>query len=419
MRICSSNSIKHALALVAVSTLSACGQSEQGATAEQSPPVVSVADVVVQPLADWDEFSGRLQAPESVELRPRVSGHIDRVLFRDGSLVKKGDLLFQIDPRPFQAEVDRLDAQLQQARARQTRAASEAQRGEKLRANQAISAELADARKTAYQEASSAVAATRAQLEAARLNLSFTRITAPIDGRISRAQVTAGNLVNEGATLLTTIVGTKELHAYFDIDEATYLKQVRRIPSEKALAHSRVPVHLALSTDERPAYEGRLDFLDNQVNPRTGTLQARAVVDNGANELTPGLYVRLQLPASDLYPATLVRDEAIGTDLGNRFVLVLGKDAVVSYRAVRLGPKVEGLRVIREGLQEGERILVNGLQRARPGARVTPEQVAMATDEVLARLTRLNTSIEPTPVALQDYEPTPVAQQGRERRTSP
>lgn len=160
--------------------------------------MVSVADVVVQPLADWDEFSGRLQAPESVELRPRVSGHIDRVLFRDGSLVKKGDLLFQIDPRPFQAEVDRLDAQLQQARARQTRAASEAQRGEKLRANQAISAELADARKTAYQEASSAVAATRAQLEAARLNLSFTRITAPIDGRISRAQVTAGNLVNEG-----------------------------------------------------------------------------------------------------------------------------------------------------------------------------------------------------------------------------
>lgn len=371
--------------------------------------MVSVADVVVQPLADWDEFSGRLQAPESVELRPRVSGHIDRVLFRDGSLVKKGDLLFQIDPRPFQAEVHRLDAQLQQARARQTRAASEAQRGEKLRANQAVSAELADARKTAYQEASSAVAATRAQLEAARLNLSFTRITAPIDGRISRAQVTAGNLVNERATLLTTIVGTKELHAYFDIDEATYLKQVRRIPSVKALAHSRVPVHLALSTDERPAYEGRLDFLDNQVNPRTGTLQARAVIDNGANELTPGLYVRLQLPASDLYPAMLVRDEAIGTDLGNRFVLVLGKDAVVSYRAVQLGPKVEGLRVIREGLQEGERILVNGLQRARPGARVTPEQVAMATDEVLARLTRLNASTEPMPVAQQD----------RERRTSP
>lgn len=331
------------------------------------------------------------------------------MLFRDGSLVKKGELLFQIDPRPLQAEVNRLDAQLQQASAKQTRAASEAQRGEKLRANQAISAELADARKTAHQEASSAVAAIRAQLDAARLNLSFTRITAPIDGRIGRAQVTAGNLVNEGATLLTTLVGTKELYAYFDIDEATYLKQIRRIRSEKAFSPSRVPVHLALSTDERPAYEGRLDFLDNQVNPRTGTLQARAVIDNGENELTPGLYVRLQLPASDRYPATLVRDEAIGTDLGNRFVLVLGKDAVVSYRAVQLGPKVEGLRVIREGLKAGDRIVVNGLQHARPGARVAPEPVAMATAEVLARLTRLNASTEPTPVA----------QQGPERRTSP
>ncbi|MEK1913114.1 MAG: efflux RND transporter periplasmic adaptor subunit [Pseudomonas chlororaphis] len=409
MRISSSSSIKHVLALVAVSTLGACGQPNQGASTERPLPVVSVAEVVVQPLADWDEFSGRLQAPESVDLRPRVSGHIDRVLFRDGSLVKKGELLFQIDPRPLQAEVSRLDAQLQQARAKQTRAASEAQRGEKLRANQAISAELADARKTAYQEASSAVAAIRAQLEAARLNLSFTRITAPIDGRIGRARVTAGNLVNEGATLLTTLVSTKELYAYFDIDEATYLKQIRRIRSEKAFSPSPVPVHLALSTDERPAYEGRLDFLDNQVNPRTGTLQARAVIDNGENELPPGLYVRLQLPASDRYPATLVRDEAIGTDLGNRFVLVLGNDAVVSYRAVQLGPKVEGLRVIRNGLKAGDRILVNGLQHARPGARVAPEPVTMATAEVLARLTRLNASTEPTPVA----------QQGPERRTSP
>ncbi len=398
MRIANS-STKHVVALVAAGVLTACGQAEKGTAAAQPPPVVSVADVLIQPISDWDEFSGRLEAPESVELRPRVSGHIDRVLFRDGSVVKKGDLLFQIDPRPFQAEVNRLEAQLQQAGANQTRAASEAQRGERLRASNAISAELADARRTAYQEANAAVAATRAQLEAALLNLSFTRITAPIDGRISRAEVTAGNLVNAGSTLLTTLLGTKELYAYFDIDEATYLKQVHRMRSGKANAPSRVPVHLALSTDERPAYEGHLDFLDNQVNPRTGTLKARAVIGNGQNELTPGLYARLLLPASDTYPAALVRDEAIGTDLGNRFVLVLGEDAVVSYRAVQLGPRIEGLRVIRDGLKEGDRIVVNGLQRTRPGAKVLPEQVAMASDEVMARLGQLKVSAEPLPVA--------------------
>ncbi|WP_435307281.1 efflux RND transporter periplasmic adaptor subunit [Pseudomonas chlororaphis] len=406
MRISISASIQLAMAIATTSMLVGCGPTDTGPTAAQPPPAVSVAQVIVHPISDWDEFSGRLQAPESVELRPRVSGHIDRVLFRDGSLVKKGTVLFQIDPRPFQAEVDRLEAQLQQARAIQVRAASEAGRGERLRASNAISVELADARKTAHQEATSAVAAISAQLKAARLNLSFTRITAPIDGRISRAEVTAGNLVNEGTTLLTTLVETKELYAYFDIDEATYVKQLRRLRGDDAAHSSRVPVQLALSSDERPQYEGHLDFVDNQVSPLTGTMRARAVIDNATYQLTPGLFVRLQLPASDTYPATLVRDEAVGTDLGNRFVLVLGEDAVVSYRAVQLGPKVEGLRVIRDGLREGDQIVVNGLQHTRPGATVVPEQVAMATDEVLARLARMKTASDPLPVvkSAQDSE---------------
>lgn len=401
--------IKLTLSLMATSVLVACGQPEKGTTAVHPPPAVSIAEVVVQPLNDWDEFTGRLEAPESVELRPRVSGHIDRVLFQDGTLVKKGDLLFQLDPRPFQTEVDRLGAQLQQAHANQMRAAREAQRGERLRANNAISDELADARKTAHQEANSAVAAIRAQLEAARLNLSFTRVSAPIDGRISRAEVTAGNLVNAGSTLLTTLVGTQQFYAYFDIDEATYLKQLRHMQARKEGGRPvRVPVQLALGSDKHPDYEGRLDFLDNQVNPRTGTLRARAVLDNVHGELTPGLYVRLQLPASDTYAATLVRDEAIGTDLGKRFVLVLGEGEVVNYRAVQLGPMVEGLRVIRNGLTAGDRIVVNGLQRTRPGARVSPEPVAMAGDEVLERLTRQTAYNERIPVARATGENEPV-----------
>ncbi|MFY9962096.1 efflux RND transporter periplasmic adaptor subunit [Pseudomonas sp.] len=397
MRISFCRSVQHAMVLATASMLVACGQAKNGQAAAQPPPAVTVAEVIVQPISGWDEFSGRLEAPESVELRPRVSGHIDRVLFRDGSLVKKGTLLFQIDPRPFQTEVHRLEAQLQQAHAIQIRAAREAGRGERLLSSNAISVELAEARKSAHQEAKSAVAAISAQLEAARLNLSFTRITAPIDGRISRAEVTAGNLVNAGSTLLTTLVETKELYAYFDIDEATYVKQRRRLGGDLAAQSARVPVHLALSMDEQPEYEGRLDFVDNQVNPLTGTMRARAVVDNALYQLTPGLYVRLQLPASNTYPATLVRDEAVGTDLGNRFVLVLDEDSLVSYRTVQLGPKVEGLRVIRDGLKEGDCIVVNGLQHARPGAPVVPEQVAMAADEVLARLSGMAVRGNPLP----------------------
>ncbi|MBB4868227.1 multidrug efflux system membrane fusion protein [Pseudomonas nitritireducens] len=382
----STSAFKYTMSFIAVGMLAACGQSEKNTVSAQPPPVVSVAQVLVQSINDRDDFTGRLEAPESVELRPRVSGHIDSVLFRDGALVKKGDLLFQIDPRPFQAEVNRLGAQLEQARANRARAAREAQRGERLRASNAISDELADARKTAHQEALSAVAAIQAQLDAARLNLSFTRVTAPIDGAISRAEVTAGNLVNAGATLLTTLVGTRQLYAYFDIDEATYLKLAQQMRKRTSTERTRVPVRLALSTDEHPNYEGYLDFLDNQVNPRTGTLRARAVIDNTQWELTPGLYVRLQLPAGDAYAATLVRDEAIGTDLGNRFVLILGEDGVVNYRAVKLGPRIEGLRVIRTGLQAGDHIVVNGLQRTRPGTKVSPQQVAMVGNDVLARL---------------------------------
>ncbi|MCP1645393.1 multidrug efflux system membrane fusion protein [Pseudomonas citronellolis] len=391
------------LALAAVLVLSACGKPQEAAL-NMPAPKVSVAEVIEQPVNEWDEFTGRLEAPESVELRPRVSGYIDKVTFREGALVKKGDLLFQIDPRPFQAEVHRLEAQLAQARANQTRTANEAARGDRLRATNAISAELADARSAAATEARAQVAATQAELDNARLNLSFTQITAPIDGRVSRAEVTAGNLVNSGQSLLTTLVSTDKVYAYFDADERVYLKYVAMARAGGPDARGSTPVYLGLTGEDGFPHLGRLDFLDNQVNPKTGTIRGRAVFDNKDGLYTPGLYARIKLVGSGTYDAALIKDEAVGTDLGKKFVLVVGADRKVAYRAIELGPKLEGLRIVRSGLAKGDRIVVNGLQRVRPGAEVDAQGVPMASPDTLAALARSRQAVE-------DSEPPKVAEQ--------
>ncbi|MDF3936729.1 multidrug efflux RND transporter periplasmic adaptor subunit MexE [Pseudomonas citronellolis] len=381
------------LALAAVLVLSACGKT-QDAAQNMPAPKVSVAEVIEQPVNEWDEFTGRLEAPESVELRPRVSGYIDKVTFREGALVKKGDLLFQIDPRPFQAEVHRLEAQLQQTRANQTRTANEAARGDRLRATNAISAELADARSAAATEARAQVAATQAELDNARLNLSFTQITAPIDGRVSRAEVTAGNLVNSGQSLLTTLVSTDKVYAYFDADERVYLKYVAMARAGGPDARGSTPVYLGLTGEDGFPHLGRLDFLDNQVNPKTGTIRGRAVFDNKDGLYTPGLYARIKLVGSGTYAAALIKDEAVGTDLGKKFVLVVGADKKVAYRGIELGPKLEGLRIVRSGLAKGDRIVVNGLQRVRPGAEVDAQGVPMASPDTLAALAGQRQALE-------------------------
>jgi multidrug efflux system membrane fusion protein len=398
---------RFSLALAAVLVLSACGKA---AETSQQPPVaqVSVAEVIQQPINEWDELSGRLEAPESVEIRPRVSGFIDAVAFAEGSLVSKGDLLFQIDPRPFQAEVKRLEAQLQQARAGQTRAISEARRGERLRQSNAISAELADARASAAQEAKAAVSGIQAELDNARLNLSFTRVTAPIDGRISRAEVTAGNLVGAGQSLLTTVVSTDKVYAYFDADERVFLKYIELARQDGGDARDASPVYLGLSNEDGYPHLGQLDFLDNQANPKTGTIRGRAVFDNRDGQFTPGLYARLKLVGSSTYDATLIKDEAVGTDLGKKYVLVLGDGNSVGYRAIELGPKLQGLRVVRSGLAKGEQIVVNGLQRAIPGSTVDPQSVPMADAETLAALARERRAVDAgdTPrVAEQNRKP--------------
>lgn len=383
--------LRYPLALLAVLVLSACGKAPEQAAAMPASKV-SVAKVLEQPVNEWDEFTGRLEAPETVQIRPRVSGQIDQVAFTEGALVKKGDLLFQIDPRPFQAEVRRLEAQLQQTRAAASRSDNEAQRGERLRQSNAISAELADSRTTAAQEARAAVAGIQAQLDLARLNLSFTRVTSPISGRVSRAAITAGNLVTADVTELTSVVSTDKVYAYFDADERVYLKYTEL--ARQGRRGATTPVYLGLSNEDGNPHLGQMNFVDNQVNPATGTIRGRAVFDNTDGRFTPGLYARLKLVGSGTYSAVLITDEAVGTDLGKKFVLVMEGDNKAAYRAVELGPKIEGLRIVRSGLSKDDTIIVKGLQRVRPGSPVAPQTVPMASQATLAALAKQRQALE-------------------------
>lgn len=353
---------------------------------------VSVAQVVQHEITEWDEFTGRLEAPESVEIRPRVSGFIDTVNFDAGSMVQKGDVLFEIDSRPFEVEVRRLEAELAQAQANLERAANEASRGERLKASNAISTERAEARISEAQQARAQVAAIGAELDAARLELSFTHVTAPIDGHIGRAEVTAGNLVSAGQTLLTTLVSTDRTYAYFNLDERTYLEY--QSLTQQGQRSQASPVYLGLADEQGYPHLGHIDFIDNQVDPMTGTIRGRAVFDNDEGLFTPGLFVRLKLVGSARYDAVLIQETAVGTDLDRKFVLVLDDQQKVTYRHVELGPKVAGLRIVRDGLAANDRIVVNGLQRVRPGMTVSPEIVPMADEATLAQLERQQRRIE-------------------------
>jgi multidrug efflux system membrane fusion protein len=365
------------------SVLAACTKTaaQQG---PPPPPQVSVANVIERDVTEWDEFTGRLQAVDSVEVRPRVSGYVSAVHFIEGALVRKGDVLFQIDPRPFQTEVDRLQAELARARATVQRADSEAERAERLRRENAIANEERDRRQSFAQESAAQVAAVDAALRAAELNREFTRVTSPINGRVSRAIVTEGNLVSSGpgeATLLTTVVSLDPVYAYFDADEQIYLKYAGGTAEAKASAlrsgnRSRGSIdrriRMALSNEEGFPREGQLDFLDNQLDSGTGTIRGRAVFRNTDGLLTPGLFVRLRLAGAGSYHGLLIQDRAVGTDLSKKFVYVVSPKNEIEYRPVTLGPIVDGLRVVRSGLKAGEPVVVNGLQRIRPGIQVQP-----------------------------------------------
>ncbi len=370
------------LSLVLPLALAACSVGEAGNPPPAPPaPEVTTAEVAVRELHDWADFTGRLEAVESVEIRPRVGGFVESVHFSEGGRVAAGDLLYQIDSRPFKAEVDRLIAERERGRAQLKLAQSYRERAERLLAQKATSQEEFERQAADASVAAAQLASVEAALEKAKLDLSFTRVTAPIAGRVSRAIVTAGNLV-DASTVLTTVVSDGAVYAYFDVDEQTYLEHV-----QQSQATDESVVHVGLINEEGYPHVARLDFVDNQVDPNHGTIRARAVLDNQDGLFTPGLFARMKLVSPSRYSAALVDDRAIGTDLGRRFVFVVDEQGVVQYRPVETGRLVGGLRVVNGGLAAGDVVIVNGLQRVRPGVTVAQTRVAMSEGSpALARL---------------------------------
>ena len=356
--------------------LNGCGRAESSSVPAAAPaPPVTVAAAVAGRVKDWDEFTGRFEAIQHVELRPRVSGYVERVAFVEGGEVHKGDLLFAIDPRPYQATLEHAQAELQLAKARSELSVSQSARAQRLLAAHAISQEEHDQRVSEVSQASANVAAAQAAVDTARLNFEFTRVTSPIDGRVSRAIVTAGNYVTAGETTLTSVVSLDPIYVSFDGDEQRYLHF-----QQKAIGNGHDPTGVQVGLDGETGFphNGRVDFVDNAVDPATGTIHLRAVLQNSDRRLVPGLMARVRLPGSADYAAILVPDAAVATDQDRRYVLVVGADGMVEYRSVELGAVSEGLRVVRSGLKVGERVIVGGLARARPGSKVTPQETPAA-----------------------------------------
>jgi RND family efflux transporter MFP subunit len=342
------------------------------------PPEVTVAEVRAEELAEWDEYQGEFEAIDAVEVRPRVSGYLLRVAFAEGKEVRKGDVLFEIDPEPYRAVLDQRRADLARERARLALVERDAQRGERLVNARAISQEEMDSRLTLVSEARAAVAAAEASVRAAELDLGFTRVRAPVAGRTSRAEVTEGNLVTagpSGSTLLTTIVSLDPIYVYFEGDESAYLRYAHldrsgERPSSRTAAN---PVQIGLADEDGFPYRGRMDFVDNRLDRATGTIRARAVVENRDRLFTPGMFARVRLIGSGVRPVTVIPEVAVATDQDRKFVFVLNSDSTVAYRGVTLGRQVDGQRrIIRDGLRSGEQVVVNGLARLRPGVRVKP-----------------------------------------------
>ena len=378
------------LAIASLTALvAACGGEQDpgqsmNAGARAGVPV-DVATVVSQRLTQWDNFTGRLESPNIVALRPRVSGYIDFVAFDEGEYVEQGQTLFLIDNRTFKAEVDRLSAQLVEARSRVQLAEQNYNRAFKLRKTQAVSEEVLDARLAEKNQALASLNQTQAALEVARLNRGFARVEAPISGRISRANITKGNFVTAGQTELTRIVSTDRLYAYFDIDEQTYLNYLSGA-KQASTAVSDQPVAMRLANESDYQHWGQIDFIDNQVNSSTGTLRVRAVFNNEEGRLIPGLFAHLKLAGDTDEQGILIKEKAIGTDLNNKFVLVVNDESKVEYRAVTLGDKVGNMRIITSGLNANDTIVVDGLQRVRPGALVAANEVRMGDEDALANL---------------------------------
>ena len=369
--------------IVLAGLLSGCEQKQAAQAAAPPAPPVTVAQPVKQTVTDWDEFTGRFDAVQQVQVRARVGGFITDVEFQDGAFVKTGDLLYLIDARPFEAVATQADGQLSDARAKVELAKRELERALTLQQSQNVAENIVDQRRQALQAAHAAELQAEGALKAAQLNVEFTHVTAPIDGRVSRHLVDIGNLVqgSEGnSTLLTSIVSLDPIYIYFDIDEATYLKYNRlwfegKRPSSRDNPN---PVEVTLTGETKPSHKGTVDFLDNRLDVSTGTLRGRAVIPNKDLSILPGQFGRVRLIASAPYDALLVPDTAVATDQARKILFVVKDDNTVEARPVVLGPLDEGLRVVREGLKPEDRVVVDGLQRVRVGAKVTPHQAKAA-----------------------------------------
>jgi RND family efflux transporter MFP subunit len=366
---------------IALAVLVGCHRETQQVA--PPPPTVTVATVDKKQIVEWEEFTGRIEPVETVEVRPRVSGYIQEVKFQSGQMVKKGDVLVRIDPRWHQAEFNRRQAEAEQAKVRLENARREADRVVQLLANKAISTEEGDSRQARYQEAKAGLLAAEAALDSAKLDLEYTQVRSPIDGKVSRALLTEGNYVNGvagAATLLTTIVSVDPVYVYADIDENSLLK-FNQLAAEKRLetnGDGKIPVELQLADEQSFPHRGHIESFDNRLNTDTGSILLRAVFENDDGRIVPGLFARIRVPLSERYTALLVDERAVGTDQAQKFVFSLSATNTVEYRPVKLGPLVEGKRIIRAGLDSQERIVVNGLARVRPGMPVMPQEAVAA-----------------------------------------
>ncbi|CFB64457.1 efflux RND transporter periplasmic adaptor subunit [Pandoraea apista] len=367
------------VALLAIGTLTVVRVDASTPAAQVMPTVeVDVANVISRTVTDWQSYSGRLDAVDRVDIKPLVSGTITAVHFKDGQLVKKGDPLFTIDPRPYAAEVDRAAAQLASAQARDVFTSTDLARAQRLIADNAIAKKDFDQKENAAREAVANVKAAQAALETARINLGYTQIVAPVSGRVSRAEITVGNTVSAGAQspALTTVVSVSPIYAAFDVDEQTYLRYLSRDTAKP----SGVPVDLGLANESGYSRKGTVYSVDNRFDTTSGTIRVRARFDNADGALLPGLYARIRVGGGEPHPALLVDEAAVGTDQSKKFVMVVDPQNKVQYREVQLGERHGGLVEIAGGLKDGERIIVNGLQRVRPGDTVSPKAVKMAGD---------------------------------------
>lgn len=369
--------ITSTLAFSLIALLSGCGEKGAQAPAPPQALAVSVATPIERAITEYAEFTGRLEAVEMVDVKPRVSGYIQSIHFEEGQRVKKGDLLFVIDQRPFQAQVNRFKAQVSQADAALSLAKANLKRSEKLITSRAISQEEADIRKSEALQAEADLAAANAELEAVALDLSFTKVTAPIDGIADRHFVTEGNLVTGDQTSLTTLVPHNPIYAYYEVDERSFLRGLRRyLEGEQPGRGSdiQIPAYLGLDDEEGYPHEGVIDFSSNQLDPNTATITIRALFQNENELLTPGLFARIRVPASKERKSILIPDIAIGSDQSIKYVWVVTPDNTPERRHLELGPKHEGYRIVRSGLSVEDRIVVKGIQFIRPGVMLAPQE---------------------------------------------